>query len=193
MICLKGRRRRGRDTLCMYGIAGDGPGYEHPLELLETCHRRIETHLVMLERLVIHLATRGADAESREAARFVMRFFDTTADEHHRDEDGDLFPRLRERGAELGRPEIGAVIDELERDHDTMRLQWSRLRERLDVLSRGGEAAVIDEDIVGFCWLYRKHVQKETAAILPFAREALDALERGALGERMAARRRPAA
>jgi hemerythrin-like domain-containing protein len=177
----------------MYGIATLGPGYEHPLELLETCHGRIEMHLTMLERLVIHLASRGAGAESREAARFVMRFFDTAAEQHHRDEDDDLFPRLRERAAELGRPEICAVIDELERDHDTMALQWSRLRERLDALSRAAEAALIDEDIVGFCWLYRKHLERETAAILPFAREALDPLERAALGERMAARRRHAA
>jgi len=177
----------------MYGIATLGPGYERPLELLEACHGRIEMHLIMLERLVVHLGARGADAEAREAARFVMRFFDTTAEQHHRDEDDDLFPRLRERAAELGRPEIAAVIDELGRDHATMRLQWSRLRERLDALARGAEAALIDEDILGFCWLYRKHLEKETAAILPFAREALDALERGALGERMAARRRHAA
>jgi hemerythrin-like domain-containing protein len=177
----------------MYGIATPGPNYEHPLEVLEACHARIEAHLATLERLVIHLGARGADAEAREAARFIMRFFDTTAEEHHGDEDGDLFPRLRERAAERGRPEIAAVIDELERDHDTMRLQWSRLRERLDALSRGGEAALIDEDIVSFCWLYRKHLERETAAILPFAREALDALERSALGERMAARRRHAA
>jgi len=34
------------------------------------------------------------------------------------------------------------------------------------------------------------HMAKETAAILPFAKEALDIGERGALGERMAARRR---
>ena len=177
----------------MYGIATLGPGYEHPLELLEACHGRIEMHLAMLERLVMHLASRGAGAESREAARFVMRFFDSAAEQHHRDEDDDLFPRLRERAAELGRPEVAAVIDELERDHDTMRLQWSRLRERLDALARGVEAALIDEDIVGFCWLHRRHMAHETAAILPFAREALDPLERAALGERMAARRRDAA
>jgi hemerythrin-like domain-containing protein len=178
----------------MYGIAATlAPSFDRPLDVLETCHRRIETHLALLERMVAHLATHGGDAEAREAARFVIRFFDTSGEQHHRDEDEDLFPRLRERAAELDRPEIGAVIDELGRDHDTMRLQWSRLRERLDALAHGGEVALTAEDILGFCWLYRRHLEKETAAILPFAKEALDALERGALGERMAARRRNAA
>jgi hemerythrin-like domain-containing protein len=170
-----------------------GPGFDRPLELLEACHGRIEAWLATLEHLVNHLAQRGADADAREAARFVLRFFDSTAEQHHRDEDGDLFPRLRERAAELGRPEIAAVIDELARDHDTMRLQWSRLRARLDALARGTGESLIDEDIIGFCWLYRRHLARESAAILPFAREALDAHERGALGERMAARRRHAA
>jgi hemerythrin-like domain-containing protein len=177
----------------VYGIATSGPGFEQPLELLEACHGRIETYLATLEHLVGHLAQRGADADAREAARVIQRFFDTTGEQHHRDEDDDLFPHLRRRAAELERPEIAAVIDELERDHDTMRLQWSRLRARLDALSRGADEGLIDEDIVSFCWLYRRHMARETAAILPFAREALDPLERAALGERMAARRRHAA
>jgi|1185.fasta_scaffold00886_1 hemerythrin-like domain-containing protein len=177
----------------MYVIDTSGPGFDRPLELLEACHGRIEDRLAMLEHLVAHLAQRGADADAREAARLVLRFFDTVGEQHHRDEDDDLFPRLRSRAAELGRPEIAAVIDELERDHDTMRLQWSRLRALLDMLARNADASLIDEDIVGFCWLYRRHMARESAAILPFAREALDALERGALGERMAARRRHAA
>jgi hypothetical protein len=37
---------------------------------------------------------------------------------------------------------------------------------------------------------HRAHIEKETAAVLPFAREALEASERVALGERMAARRK---
>ena len=80
----------------MYGIASTlAPGFDQPLELLEACHGRIETQLAMLERLVSHVTERGSDAEARDAARFVMRFFDTTGDQHHRDEDGDLFPQLR--------------------------------------------------------------------------------------------------
>lgn len=166
---------------------------EEPLEKLQTCHGRIEAYLAMLERLAAHVAEGGADAEAREAARFVVRFFDITGEQHHLDEDHDLFPCLRQRAGALARPEIAAVIDELEREHATMHLQWSRLRSELDALARGVDAALRPDDVTAFAWLYRRHMERETAAVLPFAREVLDASERAAFGERMAARRKGAA
>ena len=178
----------------MYGIATTlAPGFDEPLELLETCHGRIETQLTMLERLVAYVTQHGCDAKAREAARFIMRYFDTAGVQHHRDEDEDLFPLLRSKAAELGRAEVSAVINELEGDHRTMDLQWSRLRARLDELTRNPAALLVPGDIAGFAWLYRRHMEKESALVLPFAKEALDRNERAALGERMAARRKAAA
>ena len=178
----------------MYGIATTlAPGFDEPLELLETCHGRIETQLTMLERLVAYVTQHGCDAKAREAARFIMRYFDTAGVQHHRDEDEDLFPLLRSKAAELGRAEVSAVINELEGDHRTMDLQWSRLRARLDELTRNPAALLAPGDIAGFAWLNRRHMEKESALVLPFAKEALDRNERAALGERMAARRKAAA
>ena len=178
----------------MYGIATTlAPDFDEPLELLEACHGRIETQLTMLERLVAHVAQHGSDLEAREAARFIMRYFDTSGVQHHRDENEDLFPLLRRKAGELGRPEVSAVINELESDHQTMDLQWSRLRARLDALTRSAEALLAPGDIAGFAWLNRRHMEKEAALVLPFAKEVLDAEERVGLGERMAARRKSAA
>ena len=175
----------------MYGIAATlSPRFDEPLELLEACHARIETQLAMLERLVAHVAQHGCDIEAREAARFIMRYFDTAGAQHHRDENEDLFPLLRRKAAELQRPEVSAVINELERDHETMDLQWSRLRAQLDALTRSADALLGAGDIAGFAWLNRRHMEKEAALVLPFAKEALDAQARAALGERMAARRK---
>ncbi|HYL25477.1 MAG TPA: hemerythrin domain-containing protein, partial [Burkholderiales bacterium] len=121
----------------MYGIATSlAPGFDEPLEMLQACHGRIEMQLAMLERLVAHVAQHGCDIEAREGARFIMRYFDTSAVQHHRDEDEDLFPLLRCKAAALDRPEVSAIINELERDHQTMDLQWSRLRARLEALTR---------------------------------------------------------
>lgn len=173
----------------MYAIP-TAPGFDQPLELLQACHGRIEMQLATLERLAARVAAHGCDAEARNAARFAIRFFDTTGEQHHGDEDDDLFPRLRERAGELERPEVAAVIDELEREHATMHLQWSRLRACLEALAGGADTTLTPADVTAFAWLYRRHMEKETAAVLPFAKEALDAAERAALGERMAARRR---
>jgi hemerythrin-like domain-containing protein len=175
----------------MYGIATTfAPGFDEPLELLEAAHGRIEMQLAMLERLVTHVAQHGCDLAARESARFIMRYFDTAGVQHHRDENEDLFPLLRRKAAELERPEVSAVINELERDHETMDLQWSRLRARLDALSRSADALLAPADVAGFAWLNRRHMEKEAALVLPFAKEALDAEERTALGRRMAARRK---
>jgi hemerythrin-like domain-containing protein len=174
----------------MYGLgAALAPGFDEPLEMLEACHGRIEAQLATLERLAAHIGEHGCDAQASEAARAVMRYFDTSGVHHHRDEDEDLFPLLRERAAQQGRAEVCAVINELESDHRIMELQWSRLRAQLDAIQRADDAALRPDDIAAFAWLYRRHIEKEAALVLPFAKEVLRPHERAALGERMAARR----
>ena len=96
---------------------------------------------------------------------------------------------LRDKAAELGRPEVSAVMNEVEADHATMDLQWSRARQQLDAIACGGEFVLAPSDIAGFAWLQRRHMAKEAALILPFAKEALDAAEKRALGERLSGRR----
>ena len=163
-------------------------GFDDPLGMLLGCHRRIEKKIGTLKRLCAHLSTKGMDAEASAAAQAVLRYFDTAGAMHHRDEDHDLFPLLRVRAGELERVEVAAVIDELEREHHTMEGQWQRLRERLLRVAEG--AANLDtEDVTRFAWLYRRHMEQESAAVMPFAREALRDDEREALGRRMAARR----
>ncbi|HWI37001.1 MAG TPA: hemerythrin domain-containing protein [Burkholderiales bacterium] len=87
------------------------------LDLLEAAHARIDTHLALLERLAERTAQHGSDGDARHAARFVMRFFDTTGLQHQRDEEEKLFPLLRAKAAELERPEVSAVMNEVEADH----------------------------------------------------------------------------
>lgn len=174
----------------MNPFAAPAPSFDEPLEMLAACHDRIEAQLCTLEKLIEHVSARGADAPAREAAAGVMRYFDTAGVEHHRDEDQEIFPLLRRLAAERDRPEVSAVINGLEQDHSTMDAQWSRLRERLDAIAAGREARLGAEDVGPFAWLYRRHMEKESALVLPFAREAISETERARLGSRMAARRR---
>jgi pyridoxamine 5'-phosphate oxidase len=138
--------------------------------------------------MIPHLESKGCDEEARAAAKAVLRYFDTSGTLHHQDEDDDLFPMLRQRAGAHGRPEVAATIEELEREHENMAAQWERLRDRLNAVVEG-EARLDAEAVSRFAWLYRRHMQMESAAILPFARETLDEAQRAALGARMAARR----
>jgi iron-sulfur cluster repair protein YtfE (RIC family) len=162
-----------------------GPSFDEPLEMLAACHERIEAQLATLERLAPHLAARGCDAEARAAAQAVLRYFDTSGVLHHQDEDHDLFPLLRAKAAAEGRVGIAAAIDELEREHETMDAQWQRLRAGMVI----EEMRLDAEDVTRFAWLYRRHMDREGAAVLPYARQSLGERERAELGERMAARR----
>ena len=164
------------------------PSFDEPLEMLAACHERIEAQLGTLERLAEHLVRRGCDPEARSAARAVLRYFDTAGMLHHEDEDRDLFPLLRARAAERGHAAIAAAAEELEREHETIEAQWRRLRLRLLAVGKG-EAWLDRDDVARFAWLQRRHIDRETSALLPFAREALDVSERAELGKRMAARR----
>jgi hemerythrin-like domain-containing protein len=165
-----------------------GPSFDEPLEMLAACHERIEAQLRTLERLGPHLEKHGCDAEAKAAAQAVLRYFDSAGRLHHQDEDQDLFPLLRGRAAVAGRPEVAAAIEELEREHETMETQWTRLRARLEAIA-AGEARLDAEDVARFAWLYRRHMDQEATAVWPFARETLDAGNLAMLGSRMAARR----
>jgi hemerythrin-like domain-containing protein len=162
--------------------------FEHPLEALRDCHLRIEERLGALEGLAEHLANRGADAAAQSIAKDAVRYFDTAGTWHHQDEDEDLFPLLRELAAAQGRSEIAAAIEELEREHGTMLGLWRALRASLERVIQG-EVRLDPEQVARFAWLYRRHMDRESAAVLPFATQALSSQNLAALGERMAARR----
>jgi hemerythrin-like domain-containing protein len=163
--------------------------FDEPVEMLEACHERIEAQLATLDRLPEYLERHGADAVARDAARAVMRYFDTAAVHHHEDEDRDLFPLLRAAAARARRHEIAAALYELEREHESMTGLYRRLRVQLESLAAGTVPALDGEDLARFARLYRRHMRTEAHLVLPFAREALDASQRAALGASMAARR----
>jgi len=165
---------------------------DEPLDALQACHQGIEFELGVLENFAAHLAVRGSDEAARSAARAVVRYFDTVAAAHHRDEDEDLFPLLREAAARDGRDEICATLYELQREHQSMDRLYAQVRAELQAIA-AGESARLDSGLVArFAWIYRRHTSMEGALLLPYARQAIGPAQRAALGERMAARRQAA-
>jgi hemerythrin-like domain-containing protein len=178
------RRRRRTRTEGTMEITAD------PLDNLHACHGRIEEHLQTLENLARELRVGVPDRAAGSDAEAVLRYFETAGAQHQRDEDVDVFPLLRARAAALGRIEVAAAIDELEREHATVEAQWRRLRDALNAVATRREGAGIDAgEAERFAWLYRRHMDREAQLVLPFAREALRPEERAELGARMAARR----
>ena len=172
-------------TRALLSGSGGAPDFDHPLEMLAACHDRIEDRCDLLHRLVDHLAASGSDEQAQQAAASVLRHFDTAGEHHHEDEEKNLFPLLREADPHAARP----LVDALCADHVAMREAWQRLRAPLQSLVAGQSVSLEAREVEAFTTLYRDHIAREEAELLPFARRILDEEKMREMGAAMARRR----
>lgn len=166
------------------------PGFETPLEMLEACHERLQGQLATLGRLAAWLPEHGTDAQARQAAANVMRYFDLAAVKHHQDEEDDLFPVLRERVGADRRDELNGLIDWILEDHQRLFAAWARMRAKLEPISRGEAVELTAGEVEDFAQRYDRHIAREEGELLPVARTLLTGDDVAALSGTMTARRR---
>ena len=160
------------------------PGFDRPLDVLLACHGRIEAQCATLEKLTAHLAANGCDTQAQQAARAILKYFDTAALDHHDDEERNLFPLLEAAGGDCCE-----LVELLTHEHDELALLWRALRAPLNALAQGEMAAVNAGLATRFASLNRSHIAFENARVLPLAREILRPADIERLGRAMAARR----
>ena len=163
------------------------PGLDEPLDILEACHGRIEHQLQTLAKLRDHLPQHGADRQAQQAARGVMRYFDTAGRNHHADEEENLFPLLRLRAT--GNAELETLLATLQREHRQMETAWQLLRLQLADIADGDAMTLEQTAVDSYSHLYRKHIRRENADILPLATSLLTAADVLQLSRAMTARR----
>jgi hemerythrin-like domain-containing protein len=178
-------------TLALPGHGAPAVGFEVPLEMLAACHGRVQQQCDTLLRLLAHLRQHGADRPAQEAARTVMRYFDTAAHHHHEDEEQDLFPALREATAGADAASLRALTASLCADHRALEQRWAALRLRLLQVAAGTAATLDDDDVPGFVRSYAQHIAREEAELLPMAARLLSEAELDRIGLAMRARRAP--
>ena len=161
-------------------------GFDRPLEMLAACHDRIEDRCDVLHRLLDHLAEAGCDADARQAASSVTRYFDTAGEHHHTDEEADLFPLVATKSGEAATLRL---IERLRADHAQMRALWLELRASLQRIADSGSTALDPQLVERFTTLYRAHIALEEAELLPLAVRVLGEADHAALGAVMARRR----
>ena len=168
------------------------PGFEHPLELLRACHRRIERFAGLADRITGFLEEGSAPAERvRETAGQVLRYFDEAAPLHHADEERDLLPRLRHRLAQRPDPELEELLEGLAAEHGDLEGQWRELRPRLVALRDGQpvDPAGYGPAAASFRETQMDHLSREEARLLPAAEALLQEEDIAELGNAMAQRR----
>lgn len=170
------------------GHSAPGAGFEAPFEMLDACHERVERMLRLLGKIREHVATHGADAQARDAARDVMRYFDQAAPQHHLDEERHVFPAL----LATGDPGLAQTVRQLLDDHSRMEGLWPRARRALSALAEGSLTGFepAQQDVLrDFASLYERHIASEEQAAYPAARLALGEADLAAMAEDMMRRR----
>jgi hemerythrin-like domain-containing protein len=176
----------------MIDLPGQGApaaGFEVPLEMLSACHGRVERQCQTLRRLVPHLTAHGSDADARTAATNVMRYFDTAAQDHHADEEADLFPALLQAAAGDDAERVRALVALLLAEHRELAIRWQQLRATLMRVAAGEPVTLDGGEVEALVTRYEQHIAREEADLLPLAGRLLDLSALDDIGRAMRRRR----
>ena len=184
-----GGKLAGMSSSPVPGFSSPAAGTEAPLAMLATCHERMEKQCATLRRLGPHVAGHGADAQAREAATAVLRYFDRASPQHHADEEEDLFPALLESMAGSDAVCLREMTEGLAADHRALESAWERLRGPLQRVAAGEAVALPGAEVEAFIALNEAHRAREDDELLPMAARLLDDAALARIGEAMRARR----
>jgi hemerythrin-like domain-containing protein len=165
-----------------------GPTFDEPFEMLEACHERVGRMLDLLGRLRRHLRAEGNDVQAKQAARDVMRYFDTAAPQHHRDEELHVFPVL----VGIGDYDLVRLVATLQQDHIAMESQWVAVRSLLEEVESGMRRSFNEADDAlfdAFVQLYAGHIKAEESIAYPHASAAIEPERLREMSRDMKARR----
>ncbi|MBK7664626.1 MAG: hemerythrin domain-containing protein [Sterolibacteriaceae bacterium] len=167
------------------------PALDEPLEILSACHGRVLAQLQTLQRLLAHLPVHGPDAQARQAAGAVLRYFDTAAKHHHEDEEVDLLPALQAVVTPELQTDLADVRERILAEHAHMYGLWDALRPQLEAVRLGQQSSLDERLVSDMDAIYRQHIDYEEERLLPLARQLLDESKLRVLAQAMTGRRSP--
>jgi len=167
--------------------------FTDPTGLLSDCHRRVEMFLGALEA-VADVIDCPATEETSRGLESALRYFAQAAPKHTADEEESLFPRLRQ----IRDPEVAAAISKLGQLEDEHR--WAApLHADVDrlgsqYLSSGNLSSAEVDDfrkaVASLASMYKQHIGVEDSLVFPLAARMLSDVEKMAIAEEMARRRK---
>lgn len=173
------------------GFATPAAGFEAPFEMLEACHERVQRMLGLLRKLADYLSEHPRDAQAKQAAQDVMRYFDLAAPLHHQDEEMHVFPAIERQGDAA----LCAVVARLRQDHQAMEVTWQAVRGVLQsvVDSAPTQQQAFDaealQSLARFLALYQDHMASENELVFPAAQQQLTGEELKNMSQDMMTRR----
>lgn len=178
-----------RPMIDLPGHGAPAVGFEVPLEMLSACHGRVERQCQTLRRLVPHLAAHGSDTDARKAAANVMRYFDTAAQDHHADEEVDLFPALLRAASGDDADHARTLVAQLLAEHRELAMHWQCVRGMLERIAAGESAALASTEVEAMVTRYEQHIAREEGDLMPMAARLLGPATLDDIGRAMRRRR----
>ncbi|MGZ3182649.1 MAG: pyridoxamine 5'-phosphate oxidase [Telluria sp.] len=165
------------------------PGFDQPIAVLKHCHDRIRKQLATLQKLLAHLPAHGADADARQAAEAVLKYFDQAAPKHHADEEDDLLPMLQATAQGEDAALLATTVPQILADHSAMDGLWQDLHEQLRAIADARAAALDPALVQRFAEAYTRHMEVEESVVAPMAKRLFGAEQMERLGKAMQERR----
>jgi len=160
------------------------PDFDDPLGVLQACHERMLEHCDILQNLVSHIAQNGVDSEARSAINKVTRYFNTSAVQHHQDEEENLFPLLNRQSLKLAE-----IIYRLNQEHKELSRLWDLIHAALKKPATLADDTEFAAHVEQFCSSYREHIDYENKELLGMARHIISSKQLKDIGDAMARRR----
>jgi hemerythrin-like domain-containing protein len=160
------------------------PDFNDPLGLLKACHQRMSGFCDLLEKIIEHVKEHGIDADVKQSAQKVHRYFSSAAVFHHMDEEQDLFPLLI--GSSL---KLATIIHGLKQDHININETWKKLAPVLARPASIAETPEFNQWVAEFCAAYRQHIKTEEEDFLSIAQHMLSSEQLQQIGKSMKERR----
>lgn len=160
-----------------------------PLQMLAAGHQHLALQCDALLRLVAHIAARSAEEEAQQAAQRIVRAFNSARRDHMEDEELDLFPALIESMAGSDAVCLRELTQGLAHEHDLIDAAWRPLSAALERIAAGEAVALPAGAVEDFVALYRRHLEREDAELLPMAARLLTDADIARLSRAMRERR----
>lgn len=165
------------------------PGFDQPIAVLKHCHDKIRKQLTTLQGLLAHLAQHGNTAESQQAAKAVLQYFNKAAHLHHDDEEQDLMPMLQATATGDDAAVLASLVPEILADHQRMDDAWLALRPALDAIAAGTGTQLPAHGVRDYVAAYQAHMSKEEGQLAPMAKRLFSPQQMEQLGTAMQRRR----
>jgi pyridoxamine 5'-phosphate oxidase len=176
-------------TIMSTSLFDTAPDFSQPIAVLKHCHDRIRKQLATLEKLQAHLPQHGADAEARQAAQAVLKYFSNAAHLHHEDEEHDLLPMLQATAQGDDAALLQDLVPRILAQHQQMDRDWLAIKAQLDKIATGADPALSAAAVQQFAEAYTAHMGVEETHIAPMAKRLFSAEQMRLLGDAMQQRR----